>query len=157
MLDENLASSRQKSLEKLDVMGCLESKAAVLVQPKPASSSSPPASLSSSNGSNEKEAVKVLLKHVELVDESHIALRRGSLSKILPEVGFVLKARRSNNSKVFINVFYSVKVHRIVPIPKSVSRDKQGESADVYGVVLPHGKFIKSVDGEAKDTVVVKF
>ena len=75
----------------------------------------------------------------------HITLRKnGTPECITPNVGFVIKSKRSDGSKVFINIYYHIYIREKYPLPLENAFDKSGANCEVYGVVFPQVAFINS-------------
>lgn len=70
-------------------------------------------------------------------------------STLVPLIGFVIKCRTNNESKVFINIFHHPSVVTITNCsgPKSVT-DKSGNICMAYDVIVPHAEFIACTHDE---------
>ena len=94
------------------------------------------------------------------IDGAHLNHSRNqpSWDEINPDIGFVIKTRREDQSKVFINIFFNNMLKRIVTIPLLTCNDKAGQSCEVYGVVVPLQIFTKSAkNGTYRDKVGTKY
>lgn len=70
---------------------------------------------------------------------------------ISPQIGFVIKTRRSDaeKTKIFINLFHNDNVKEMYPIELTSSWDKKGDTCLVYGVIFPRAKFM-SIEKDEK-------
>jgi len=112
--------------------------------------------------SNPSSKKKVVSKDVQLIDRnsknsgsnqiSPFSSRGANVSadSVTPHVWFVLKTRRDDKTKIFINLFYHEFVKDMYPIELSKSWDKKGEICLVYGVVVPRATYLTA----EKDTKV---
>ena len=70
---------------------------------------------------------------------NHFTTRASNISNgngINPHVGFVIKTKCKDNTKVFINLFYHELVKGMCLISGSKSVDKKGKSCFIYGVIV---------------------
>lgn len=74
------------------------------------------------------------------------AIRRESVTAdgITPNVGFVLKTWRHDNTKIFINMFYHPFLKSMYPIAMEETMDKKGRRCFVYGVQVPSLMYTES-------------
>lgn len=70
-----------------------------------------------------------------------------SSNAIIPLIGFVIKLKKIDDSKVFINVFHhdAMSMDTIHVCPPKKSTDKKGEEADLYDTVIATSLFSTSV------------
>ena len=98
---------------------------------------------------------KVVSKDVQLIDRnsrnsngnnqaSPFSTRGSNIpaDSVTPHVWFVIKTRRDDKTKIFINLFYHEFIKSIYPIELSKSWDKKGDLCLVYGVVLPRATYM---------------
>lgn len=70
---------------------------------------------------------------------------------LLPECGFVVKTKRADNMKAFVNVFHHSSVLYLLTFPARIAADKAGEDCVTYDVVINTAVFTICVaDNEAK-------
>lgn len=89
-------------------------------------------------------------------EASHYSTRRGNIAAdgITPNVGFVIKTRRHDKTKIFINLYYHPFLKEMFPLPLTESWDKKGELCYVYGVIVPHATYTASGrDVKTRNTV----
>jgi hypothetical protein len=95
-------------------------------------------------------------KELQLInDPKHLSIRSNrSIRGITPYIGFVVKTRKPNNSKAFINIFFHPYLKKMYPIPGLESYDKSGDKCVVFGVVVPSSDYNKSgVDSTIRNKV----
>lgn len=104
---------------------------------------------SNPQAANSKEKVR---SSVQLIDRnsknssqtSPFSTRGANVSadSVSPHVWFVVKTRREDKTKIFINLFYHENVKEMYPIELSKSWDKKGEVCLVYGAVVSRATYM---------------
>ena len=86
---------------------------------------------------------------------NHSRVDKPAWDEINPEIGFVIKSRRDDQSKVFINIFFHSMLKRLMTLPLMECKDKTGQTCEVYGVIVPLQVFTKSAkNGTYRDKVI---
>lgn len=87
----------------------------------------------------------------------HLALasKPVDINEIVPSLGFVLKTRRLDDTKVFINICHHPNLCQLYTIPLIESKDKHGTSCLIYSCVLPTREYQKiEADSDARNKVM---
>jgi hypothetical protein len=75
---------------------------------------------------------------------------KNKLPEILePKVGFVLKAKTTDQKKVFVNVFHHETVTTFVSYKSETSSDK-----DIYNMIISTSLFLECVDSKIRNEVL---
>jgi hypothetical protein len=67
---------------------------------------------------------------------------------VTPLVGFVLKTKRTDQSKVFVNVMYHGVVLSMLSAPARTSSDKKGGQCEAYDIIVPRQIYYDAVKDE---------